>query len=228
MDTYLSRFLLSVRKTSGEEYEPTTLRGFNASVERHLKKRGYSDSIITGQPFAKTRDALKSKQKELKRLGKGNKLREPLVSTKRRLIYFSRRESWEFIHSFNTLWFNNCLHFGKRGGKEQRNLSWEDVVLKTDCHGKEYLEYLTERQTKTKPGDNPLNRRQIKPRTYENLSEPDERNPISAYKFYMTKRPKETLVDGSPFYLTIDNLSNEKLALSNANGSSLNLWELTN
>ena len=42
--------------------------------------------------------------------------------------------------------------------------------------GKEYLEYLTERQTKTKPGDNPLNRRQIKPRTYENLSEPDERN----------------------------------------------------
>ena len=46
--------LLSVRKKSGEEYEPTTLRGFIASVERHLKKQGFSDSIITGQPFAKT------------------------------------------------------------------------------------------------------------------------------------------------------------------------------
>ena len=53
LDTYLSRFLLSVRKKFGEEYEPTTLRGFIASVERHLKKQGYSDSIITGQPFAK-------------------------------------------------------------------------------------------------------------------------------------------------------------------------------
>ncbi|RMX60667.1 hypothetical protein pdam_00021124 [Pocillopora damicornis] len=219
LDTYLSRFLLSVRKTSGEEYEPTTLRGFNASVERHLKKRGYSDSIITGQPFAKTRDALKSKQKELKRLGKGNKLREA-ASLDQEEIDLLFKKGVMGIHSpqalINTLWFNNCLHFGKRGGKEQRSLSWEDVVLKTDYHGKEYLEYLTERQTKTKPGDNPLNRRQIKPRTYENLSEPDERNPISAYKFYMTKRPKETLVDGSPFYLTIDNLSNEKLALSNA------------
>ena len=51
---------------------------------------------------------------------------------------------------------------------------------------------------------------------YENLSVPDERNPISGYKLYMTKRPKETLVDGSPFYLTINNLSREKLALSSA------------
>ena len=124
------------------------------------------------------------------------------------------------IHSpqalINTLWFNNCLHFGIRGGKEQSDLSWGDVVLKTDCHGKEYLEYSTERQTKTRPGDNPLNRRQIKPRMYENLSVPNERNPISGYKLYMTKRPKETLVDGSPFYLTINNLSREKLALSSA------------
>ena len=219
LDTYLSRFLLSVRKTSGEEYEPTTLRGFNASVERHLKKRGYSDSIITGQPFAKTLDALKSKQKQLKWLGKGNKPKDA-ASFDQEEIDLLFKKGVMGIHSpqalINTLWFNNCLHFGKRGGKEQRNLSWEDVVLKTDCHGKEYLEYLTERQTKTNPGDNPLNRRQIKPRTYENLSEPDERNPISAYKFYMTKWPKETVVDGSPFYLTRDNLSNEKLALSNA------------
>ena len=39
LDAYLSRFLLSVRKKSGKEYEPTTLRGFIASVERNLKKQ---------------------------------------------------------------------------------------------------------------------------------------------------------------------------------------------
>ena len=86
LDTYLSRFLLSVQKKLGEEYEPTTLRGFIASVERHLKKQGYSDSIITGQPFAK-----------------GTNHERPLVSTKRRLIYFSRRESWEFIRLKHSL-----------------------------------------------------------------------------------------------------------------------------
>ena len=37
LDAYLSRFLLSVRKKSGNEYEPTTLRGIIASVERYLK-----------------------------------------------------------------------------------------------------------------------------------------------------------------------------------------------
>ena len=37
LDTYLSKFLLAVRKKNGEEYEPTTLRGFISSVERYLK-----------------------------------------------------------------------------------------------------------------------------------------------------------------------------------------------
>ena len=38
LDNYLSRFLLSVRKKNGDEYEPSTLRGFIASIERYLKK----------------------------------------------------------------------------------------------------------------------------------------------------------------------------------------------
>ena len=51
---------------------------------------------------------------------------------------------------------------------------------------------------------------------YENLSVSDEANPISSYKLYMTKRPKETLVDGSPFYSTVNDHSKEKSALSSA------------
>ena len=75
---YLSRFVLSVRKKSGEEYEPSTpsLRELISSVYRCLKKHCYSDSIMTGKAFAKNRDALKSKQKQLKRLGKGSKPQE--------------------------------------------------------------------------------------------------------------------------------------------------------
>ena len=34
---------------SGDEYEPTTLRGIIASVERYLKNLRYSESVIEGQ-----------------------------------------------------------------------------------------------------------------------------------------------------------------------------------
>ena len=38
LDGHLSKFLLAVRKKNGDEFEPTTLRGFLSSVERYLKK----------------------------------------------------------------------------------------------------------------------------------------------------------------------------------------------
>ena len=38
-----------MRKKSGDEYEPTTLRGIIASVERYLKNLLYSESITEGQ-----------------------------------------------------------------------------------------------------------------------------------------------------------------------------------
>ena len=51
LDAYLSRFLLSVRKKSGDEYEPTTLRGIIASVERYLKTYDYSESTYRRTTF---------------------------------------------------------------------------------------------------------------------------------------------------------------------------------
>ena len=40
------------------------------------------------------------------------------------------------------------MHFGIRGGKEHRDMCWDDVKLKETADGKEYLEFY-ERQTKT-------------------------------------------------------------------------------
>ena len=50
LNAYLSRLLSPVRKPSGDEYEPTTLRGiYIASVKRYLKTLRYSESTIEGQ-----------------------------------------------------------------------------------------------------------------------------------------------------------------------------------
>ena len=65
----------------------------------------------------------------------------------------------------NTVWLNNMIHFGLHGCKEQKELRWGDIVLKTDSDGKEYLEC---RQTKTRTGEDPRNQRPIKPRMYAN------------------------------------------------------------
>ncbi|CAH3120287.1 unnamed protein product [Porites lobata] len=74
LNEYLSEFIITVRtKDKQEEYEPSSLRGFIASFERYLKKENYGHSIIKDLQFEKTRKALSSKQKDLKRKGKGNK-----------------------------------------------------------------------------------------------------------------------------------------------------------
>ena len=111
LDGHLSKFLLALRKKNGDEFEPTTLRGFLSSVERHLKKRRYSESILTGQHFALTRGTLKSKQKELKRKGKGNKPREASCLTQQEIDTLYEKGAMGLNSPqalVNSIWFNNC------------------------------------------------------------------------------------------------------------------------
>ena len=101
------------------------------------------------------------------------------------------------------MWLNNIIHFSLRGFAEQQNLHWGDVVLETDSQGKEYLVH-SERQTKSRQGDNPWNVRTVKPRRYENKEIPAERNPANVYKLYRDKRPQSMLEPNAPFYLTVN------------------------
>ena len=63
LNEFISEFIISVRTKDGNEYEPTSLRSLMASFERHLKKKGYSASIINDLVFEKTRKVLQFKQK---------------------------------------------------------------------------------------------------------------------------------------------------------------------
>ena len=62
----MSEFIITVRTKDKQEE-------FIASFERYLKKKNYGHSIIKDLQFEKTRKALSSKLKDLKRKGKGNK-----------------------------------------------------------------------------------------------------------------------------------------------------------
>ena len=48
-----------------------------------------------------------------------------------------------------TVWWNNCLHFGMRGREEHHSLKMEKFCLETDENGRRYISY-TEGLSKTR------------------------------------------------------------------------------
>ena len=51
LNKHLAKFIRSVRRKDGEDYEPSKLRCFVSSIERHLKKNNYTKSIINDKEF---------------------------------------------------------------------------------------------------------------------------------------------------------------------------------
>lgn len=158
LNEYICEFLLSVTRRNGEEYEPTSLRSFVSSIDRHLKLSGSKISILNDLSFAKCRDVLKSKQKALKKQGLGNKPKAAEALSDEHLEKFYEARTLgdytprSLIHS---MWFVCATYFGMRTGTEIHNLKWGDINIGLDeGSGREYLQLCTERQTKTRTGVN--------------------------------------------------------------------------
>ena len=145
------KFVLRARKKNGEEYEPSSLRGFLQSVDRHLRIKGCTFSLLNDKEFCEVQDILKKKQKQLKAIRKGNKLNSADAITDEEIEEFYRagvlgNKTPRAL--LNTVWMNNCIYFGMRPGQEQRDLCWGDLELKTNADGLRYVKFSTERQTK--------------------------------------------------------------------------------
>ena len=166
LNNYLCNFILAVTKKDGSEYEPTTLRGFIGSVDRHLKSVNSPISVFRDKEFSKTREVLKRKQQELKKFGLGNKpkaadtLDEVMISKMYEANTLGTKNPRALIHS---MWLTCTSYFGMRTGKEIHQLCWGDVKLGLDdASGLEYITLDTERQTKTRTGENPRDIRFVK------------------------------------------------------------------
>jgi hypothetical protein len=145
-------FVLSVRKMNGEEYEPSSVRAFLQSIDRYLRKNGYPVALLNDKEFSEVQDILKKKQTQLKSTGKGNKPNsaDPLTDEEIEQLYREGVLGNGTPRSIlNTVWLNNCIIFGMRPGKEQRDHCWGDLELKVDAEGVRYVQFSTERQTKT-------------------------------------------------------------------------------
>ena len=102
----------------------------------------YPVSIINDLAFKKLRKTLQSKQKQLKKQGRGNRPNALVALTEDEIkLLFDKGllsvSSPEAI--LNTLWLNNNLHFGLRGVKEHHDMCWGNVKLCKTDQGVEYL-----------------------------------------------------------------------------------------
>ena len=202
LNKFLSEFLITVRKKEdNEEYKPNSLRAFFASFKRHLKKKNYG--LVQ---FEQTRKALQSKQRDLKRKGKGNKPNASAALSEEDIQVLYEKDplgSSTAEALLNTVWFNNTIHSGLRGCKEHREMCRGDVKLCQTSTGQEYLEF-NKRETKTSSGNDPRNVRAIAPKMF---AVPNNENcPVKAYKVYAEKRPAEMKTDVAPFYLAVNNV----------------------
>ena len=100
LNGHISEFIISVRTKDGNEHKPTSLRSSMASFGRQLKKNGYSASIINNLVFEKTGKVPQSKQKKLKKQGKGNKPKASVALTSKEL---------KILYEKGLLWLDNTV-----------------------------------------------------------------------------------------------------------------------
>ena len=65
LNSFISEFIITVRRKDNEEYEPDSLRAMIASFERYLRKKTTASALLTTRNLRR-RAALKPKQKDLK------------------------------------------------------------------------------------------------------------------------------------------------------------------
>ena len=194
------------KKKNGNEYEPSSIKAFLQSIDRYLRENNHGFSVLNDKEFHEVQDILKKKQKQLKSIGKGNRpnAADPLSDEDIATFYRCGVVGIDSPRALlNALWLNNSIYFGMRPGKEQRDLCWGDLQLKTDSEGNCFFEFSQERQTKTRTGENPRNVREKKPQMYENKNN-SGCCPIKTYLAYKNHRPANMMTDESPSYLAVN------------------------
>ena len=204
LNTILERFYAEVCKKDGSDYEPESLGVMQASLDRYLKERNYSTSIVRGGEFYTSNLALKGKATQLRESGKGSRpnASKPLTAAEEEELWQSGKLGSSNPESLlHTVWYLTTQYFGFRGCQEHNSAEIPDFQLSKDENGTEFLEFNDSRPSKTRPGGVRVKRRAQRPRMYANDS---PRCPVAIFKEYLARRPPE-LQNNGPLYLAVIN-----------------------
>ena len=133
-----------MKKKDGGEYEPASLSSFQRSIQRHLKDKNSLVNLFQDMEFAKSREVLLAKKRELvEKHAKGNRPQaaRSITASEEDLLFTTNQfgdHDPEVLQ--RTVWWVLSLHFGFRARDESRKLRWGDISLeKNPESGEEVL-----------------------------------------------------------------------------------------
>ena len=126
---------------------------FFRSLDRFLREQGKQYRILNDIQFSKAREALASKRNQLRRSCKGQKPNKALglTTTQIQQLWDANQLGDHFPKSLlRTVWFLDTIHFGWRARDENRRAKLGGFQIKKEDgpDGKEYIEWVTEREAK--------------------------------------------------------------------------------
>ena len=97
LDGILQLFFAEIRKNDGTNYEPDSLRTMLAALDRHLREKGSTFSILKDREFDASRKVLNGKAIELQEqgLGKRKHRADPVTEEEEELLW--SRKFWVVI-----------------------------------------------------------------------------------------------------------------------------------
>ena len=202
---WMERFVLEIRKTNGEEYQPNTLYHIVCGIMRYVRmnlKAGVD--FFKDAEFAELRTVIDAEMKRLqaKGLGSHHKQAEPLTVEEEDLLWEKKILGDHNPQTLlNTMIYMNGLYFALRSGDEHRNLRHSPCQIEIFERPGEraYLKY-TEDFSKNRPGG--IKGRKVKPKVvlhHENTENPD-RCFVRLFKRYISLCPPDC--PPGAFYLT--------------------------
>ena len=174
-----------------------------------MKDKGQNRSIITDKEFDGARRVLDAKRKELRKQGKGRK--EHALTQHDEDVLWSTNQLGDHSPAvlLRTVWFFNTMHFGWRGSDENCRTCLGDFHISKDENGTEFVEFCTERGTKTRTGAEWQQERAFNPCMYATGT---DRCPVKYFKKYVSLRTDKAQ---SPFYLAVTNAPDSRVWYKN-------------
>ena len=122
LNTLLERFYAELKNKHGEDYEPESLKVMIASLDRHLKNKGYSLSIVRDREFSSSKQVLDGKAKQLCLAGRASALRRG-----GRNSLEERETPASLIHTM--WWLSLTQQFDLCGRQEHHGMRLEDFRI---------------------------------------------------------------------------------------------------
>lgn len=194
LNYWISKFIVEVRKESGEEYPPNSLLALVMGLQGHLRlvaKKAVS--FLESDDYTPMRQVLDAAMKRLTKKGLGSyvKKAEALTASEIDKLWNTKQlGDFNAVVLVRTMLFFNGVHFGLRGGQEHRRLRFTSPQL--TLHEPEgqtpYLQYM-EDCSKTMQGG--LKHRRIMQKEVVHHANTTclERCHVRLYKKYMELSP---------------------------------------